>query len=415
MKRNLYLKIISILLAAIIWFYVDVNDKPIDKLISIPLVKIGPSQDLALLSILPDKIGLYIKGPLSRVKRIEEAGREGVLKAELDLRHANVGTGEYTVRIRGANVRWLEKEIIPAIIEIEVEEYAETTVSPERQIVGNLPPDTTIVLETGLPETVKVSGAVSLISQVDTVIYRLTEADLVGYEQVTIDFNAYDAEGKHIINVDIAPPSAELEIRVRKTGASRRVPVGYNYIGHPPSGYTVTSVNINPSFITLNGPPEVLKNINRVETEPIDLTGHSDNFTIQALKLIKPDEQIMLETNTVMLEVKIEHITTQRRFEGLPVSFDGGADESLIHYASDPRTVSITVVGPMDEIEKLTREMLSPMVNVRGLAEGLHENRPVYIPIMMPQISLVEIEPDMVKITVKKREEFTLGNEGDDE
>ena len=50
MKRNWHLKVISILLAAIIWFYVDANDKPIDKLINIPLVKIGPSKDLALLS-----------------------------------------------------------------------------------------------------------------------------------------------------------------------------------------------------------------------------------------------------------------------------------------------------------------------------------------------------------------------------
>lgn len=415
MKRNWHLKVISFILAAIIWFYVDSNDKPIDKLINIPLVKIGPSQDLALVSIIPDKVGLYIKGPLSRIKRLEEAGREGVLKAELDLRHAKEGTGEFTVRIRGANLRWMQKEIIPAMIEIEIERYAETTASPERLIIGGLPPDTNIVLETGLPETVKVSGAKSLVSQVNRVVYRLTEADLVGYEHVTVDFAAHDAEGKHIINVDITPPTAELEIGIRKTGASRRVPVGYNYMGHPPSGYTVTSVNINPSFITLNGPPEVLKDIHRVETEPIDLTGHSDNFTIQALKLIKPDEQVMMETNTVMLEVKIEHITTQRRFEGLPVNFDGGGDESLIHYSSNPRTVSITVVGPVDEIEKLTREMINPMVNVRGLAEGLHENRPVYVPIMMPQISLVEIEPDAVTVTVKKREEFNLGNEGDDE
>ncbi len=46
MKRNWHLKVISFLLAAIIWFYVDSNDKPIDKLINIPLVKIGPSQDI---------------------------------------------------------------------------------------------------------------------------------------------------------------------------------------------------------------------------------------------------------------------------------------------------------------------------------------------------------------------------------
>lgn len=412
---NIRLKLVALLLATLIWYYVDAADKPIDKLIEVPLIEPAPLTDLAFRTVLPDKVGLYVKGPLSRIMQIVKANEDGILKAKLDMKNAREGKNEYTIRVTGANLRWLEREIIPDKLEIEIEQYDVTTVTPERDVIGGLNPDTSIVLEKGLPGTVEVSGAKSLVNEVYKVVYQLEETDLIGYAQTTVDFIAQDTAGRRIPNVKIDPPSAEIEIGVRKTGSSRQVTVDYDYYGSTPPGYRVASIIINPSFINIFGPPEILRTIDSVTAEPIDLTGHSDDFIIpRALKLEEHADQVTMKPNIVTIEVKINHITISSSFDGLPIQFEGGADESLIYYSSEPRTVTVTVDGPINEINKLTREMITPMINVRGLGEGLHENRPVSIHILNPNISLVEVVPDIVSVTVKKIE-FNIGNEGDNE
>jgi YbbR domain-containing protein len=413
MTGNMHLKLIALVLSLFVWLYVSSGDKQIDKLIPIPLEIQGQPEDLALVTGVPDQVELYASGPLSRIRQLEDAKEEGVLKAVLDLRRGVEGRKSYPIRVTGANLRWLYRKTHPGPrLEVELEKYAETTAVPERLIIGDLEPGTYIESESGLPERVTVRGAASLVAQLNRVVYRLTEADLVGYENIKVVFIPQDASGRHLINLAVIPPYAEISIAVRKAGAERDVPVVYNLVGSPPPGYTVTDVNFDPLFITLEGPPEVLKEITHIDTEPIDLNGRSDNFTIPTLRLVQPEERVKMSRSTVILEVKIAHKTAQRRFEGLPITWDGG-DELVLFYSSEPRTVSVTVSGPIAAVNNLERDKVIPLVNVRGLAEGLHEDRPVTVQITVPEISIVKVEPELVMVRITPRQEFAV--EGEDE
>jgi YbbR domain-containing protein len=413
MTSNLLLKLISIILAFLIWLYLFSGDKPVEKLIPIPLIVKSPPAELAMVTGVPDQVELYVNGPLSRVRQLEQAADEGMLKAVMDLRHGDKGKKAYPIHVSGANLRWMYRKTHPGPkLEVELEEFAETTVAPERLIAGIIEPGAYIESESGLPKTVRVRGAESLVKQLDRVVYRLTDADLVGYGNMMVDFIPQDANGRLIINLSITPPSAEIQIVVRKAGAEREVPVVYNLVGSPPPGYTITELNIDPLMITLEGPPDVLKDINRVETEPIDLSSRTDDITIPDLKLVQPHAQVRMSETTVRLDVRIAHKTSKRLIEGLPIQWDGG-EELVLFYGSEPRVVNVTVAGPIDAINALDRDMIIPKVNVRGLAEGLHENRPVSVQILSPEISLVKVEPDAVMVRVKPREEFAIEGEGE--
>jgi YbbR domain-containing protein len=412
MTRNLFLKAAALIIALIIWIYVSAGDMPVDKLLQVPLALNGPTDDVALVTDLPDKVELYVRGPLSRIRKIEDANDEGVLKAVLDLRHAPKGVKQYRIRITGANLRWLDYRTIPPRLEIQCDSYSEAVVAPERHLISGLEPGSYIELESGLPETVRARGAAPLIDKLDKVVYRLSEEDLVGFGNIKVTFIPWDSEGRKISNVEITPAQADLKVSVRQSGAEREIPVVYNLVGSPPVGFTITELNIDPLLITIQGPPEILKEISRIDTEPIDLTGRSADFTIPTLKLVSPDGRVKLSRSTVILEVKIAHKTTQRKFEGLSPRWNGG-EELILEYSSEPLTVDVTVTGPITAIDSLKREDIIPTVNVIGLAEGLYENRPVTVQILTPGISLISVEPAWINVRVKQRAEFD--SEGDEE
>ncbi len=415
MTSNLHLKIIAILLAFFVWLYVQAGDKTTDKLLTIPLKVEGLPEGLAVVTLLPDQVEFYVKGPQSRLKTIETAHNEGELYARLDLRKAIVGKKSYGTRVRGANLRWLYFYTIPGPkLEVEIGKSASKQFTPQRQIIGEIEPGTVIELESGLPENVTVTGAEVLLDQVAKVIYKLKETDLVGADTLTVEFIPQDANGRRINNLDVNPPKSEILVTVRKASASREVPVVYNLLGHPPAGYTVTDIKIEPLFIDMEGSSEALKDITRIETIPVDLTNRMKDFTIPDLELVNPNEKIKLSQTTVRLDVKIAQKTAERLFKDLPLSWQGGT-EQFLHYTGDPRTVDVTVRGPLESIDALTRDMIIPSVNVTDLTTGWHDDLPVSIRIMLPDITLVKTNPDSVRVHIQKREEFLLEGEKEEE
>ncbi len=411
MTRNFYLKAAALAIALIIWLYVASGDQPMDKLIQVPLVVNGPPDDLALVTTLPDRIEFYVRGPLSRIRKIEDANDEGVLKAVIDLRHAPKGVKSYRIGISGANIRWLDHRTIPSRLEVECASVSEALVTPERYLASGLEPGSYIELESGLPETVRVRGAAPLIDNLDKVVYKLSEDDLVGFGTIKVTFIPWDAEGREISNLTLTPAQADLSVSLHKSGAERDVPVVYNLVGAPATGFTVTDLNIDPLLITISGSPEVLKDIARIETEPIDITGRTSDFTIPDLKLQLPDTQVKLSRSTVMLAVKIAHKTSQRKFEGLTPRWAGG-QELILQYSSEPAVVDVTVTGPIAAVDALKREDITPVVNVTGLSEGVYEDKPVTVQILIPDISLIRVEPSTILVRVRQRAEFESEGDG---
>ena len=309
----------------------------------------------------------------------------------------------------------MEYNIIPGPrLEVETGESSQKTFVPQRRIIGDLEAGTFIEQESGLPESVTVLGAESLLNKVSRVIYKLMENDLVGSDTIRVDFIPQDEYGREIPNLYVSPPKSELFITVRKATTTREVPVVYNLVGHPPAGYTVTDVKIEPLFIDLEGSSENLKDVTRIDTIPVDLTDRIRDFTIPDLELVNPNEKIRLEQTTVRLDVKITQKTAERLFEGLSLTWEGGTDQFLI-YNSEPGSVDVTVRGSLESVESLTRDMITPSVNVTDLTEGWHDDQPVSIKILLPDISLVRTNPDSVRVHIQKREEYLLEIEKEEE
>lgn len=130
---------------------------------------------------------------------------------------------------------------------------------------------------------VTVRGAQELVSQV-------TESDL----EALVDFSGHQGEGVfnapiQVNRKGVTAETAALEVSVdplvlnlhleQKT--VRTVPVRPNFAGQPGRNYELSGFQVLPSVITVEGPRSAVEKVTAVTTEPIELRGKTDSFTLK--------------------------------------------------------------------------------------------------------------------------------------
>lgn len=105
--------------------------------------------------------------------------------------------------------------------------------------------------------------------------------------------------GVEILRID--PSTVKLYLDKKEQKA---VPVKAVITGKPQKGFFISSVEINPSSINIEGAKRELDRIRLIKTEPIDIEGIKDNLTIQAK--IDPEGKIFrTDKDTVYVTVKL--------------------------------------------------------------------------------------------------------------
>jgi len=79
------------------------------------------------------------------------------------------------------------------------------------------------------------------------------------------------------ISVDPMVLSLRLERKIVKT-----VPVHPDFQGQPGKNYELSGFQVNPSIVTIEGPRTVVEEVAAINTEPVELRGKTDTFTLKA-------------------------------------------------------------------------------------------------------------------------------------
>lgn len=173
----------------------------------------------------------------------------------------------------------------------------------------NVSESRSFVPSTEFPKTVRIS-----IRGDRDQIYRIREADIVA----TLDVTRYTAEGVYRVPVklerrgdarDIDPlelhaDPAEIPIAFERL-AAKRVAVSPTFKGFLEQGYELTSYEIIPSEITIEGPASLVNSTKDISTDVIELNGKTGDFSL-TVPLVKPSELLNLESvETVRFSAKI--------------------------------------------------------------------------------------------------------------
>lgn len=79
--------------------------------------------------------------------------------------------------------------------------------------------------------------------------------------------------------IDISPQTVKLKLEEKIT---KRVPVKSIIVGAPSPGYVVSRIEVTPSLVEIKGIESVITKTYSVKTEPVDISGISENNTYNA-------------------------------------------------------------------------------------------------------------------------------------
>ncbi len=105
--------------------------------------------------------------------------------------------------------------------------------------------------------------------------------------------------GIEILRIEPSVVKVFMDKKERKTVSVRAI-----VTGNPAQGFILSSVEVNPSSITIEGAKSELDRIRALKTEPVDIEGINENLTTQVK--INPDGRIFRsEKDTVYVTVKL--------------------------------------------------------------------------------------------------------------
>jgi YbbR domain-containing protein len=307
-------------------------------------------------------------------------GKTGVLSVPID-----VTTPDTRVRILGYE---------PQFTTIEFDQLKSKEDIPIKVVHGATPDGLTLGPVSVDPAVVTVSGAASIVDQVDSVradvVIQSTGIDL----DEDVQLVPVDKLGNELRPLEVTPPTARVVIPVFSDQQSRTLPVNVIITGIPAAGFEIESVTVQPQVVLVAGDADQLVDLTRVDTDPISMTGVSEDETVEA-GLALPTGVVVVDEAPITVTIKIRPVTATRTFSaGLRLV---GAAADLTYSLSTDR-VLVTIGGSTADLDRLSGASLVMDLDVTGLKAGIHQ---VPVTASLPAgTTLVAASPAKVTVTI---------------
>lgn len=192
----------------------------------------------------------------------------------------------------------------------------------------------------------------------------------------------------------IDPSSIDLEWQ---DVIERNVPIQASITGRVADGYTVQSVKVDPTSITVMGPASLVEVMQFVRLAAFDVSGKTDGVYRHPLALDQPGQRIQyLGPASATVTVSIGRQLVQRKFTRRAVLVVGPPRAK-----TEPKSVDVTVTGPPEVINGLRDEMIVPRVDVAGAGYDAKEQRhaSIVLPVRVDLSNVeLEIQPPTVSV-----------------
>ncbi len=300
------------------------------------------------------------------------------------------------VQLTAVDPRVTILEVQPRSINVVLDELV--TKAVEVAVVQATPPAGVEVGEvTVTPATVRVSGPSAAVGRV--VAARVSASIDASALDVDRDIapEAVDIAGETVTGVDIEPALVHVTIPVYTDKQSRTVPVNPIVTGTPGSGFRVSSVDVEPLVVSVEGDQDQISELTAADTDPVIVSGATRDVTRQVAFSL-PAGVTVIGPQTATVTVRVEAVTETRTFlAGL--SLDGRSPS--LQYEASELSVLLTLFGSTADLDRLASSPIVISLNVSGLDPGTHEV-PV-IPTLPSTVTVAATSPDTITVTVTER------------
>lgn len=421
MKKNMInkftLKILSLIIAILIWLLVRNVDDPIivRTFYEIPVTienasYLAENLEIPLLVDGKDTVKVRIKGARSVVNKLEKEDITAVadmtqiiskdttpIMVPVEVTCTGISDSDITVRPRNIQVNIEKQKSVEKTIAVSTGDT-----QPDKDYeIGNLKAN---------PEKVTISGPESIIDRIDKVVALV---DVTGRKESNIeiksqlkiyDKNLDELSAKQLEYLNIKEISDNtIRIQAQFWKVKQNVKIKAEYSGEPKHGYEVDSINLVPDTVSVAGTEEALKKLEQegntleIPGKYIDVTDKTGDFeeNIDLNELLPEDLKLVRDVNSSVIatvkilpynsrdyEVSVTQIKADNKAEDLDLVFQ---DEQI----------TIRAKAKEQDLDSLSTADIQVQIDFNGYGEGEYE-----VPVTVTLPSGYELVED-IKVKVK--------------
>ena len=398
LKKDLKIKIISILAAILLWLFVyNVSDNPFNT-ITLPVIPLKIENEASL-----DEKGLEIKNKYKTSISITIRGRQDALdkvrdsdfEAILDFSRVK-SANDTAIEIIGPYCTRKDIKIEsydPGKIEIVVAKIKNNTFPIEITPNVTLKPGYKILRIMPVTESVILEGEEALIDSVDLVKGNLDLKDLDRDVTKRMDLKVYNKDNKEIPSLS---KNLNVEVRVE---VAKEVPLNLVVTGAPNADYVEVSRSVSPDKVRITGSPEALAAISALNTEPVGIDNIKQNLNTTGLIKLPNGIKLADQPKEVTVNIVVEQLILKDfiiNTAGINIKNDNS--DGTLNYEIKTADISIRLKGRTSVLNTLDANNIQPSIDVTGLAEGTHK-----IPLNISLPSQVKLMGEiLVEVKVSK-------------
>ncbi len=296
---------------------------------------------------------------------IEEDGTIGTVPIEIECT-ANIN--ENTIKFKAIN-KTLKLALEDLMIKQFVVSAKATGQVAEGYALGSV--------QVTAPNVLKVSGPKSIVQTISSAVATI---DVSGMSEAWTSYRPtpvlYDKDGKEVDTTRLTLSDSTVNVSAEILN-TKEVEIVVKPVGTPADGYTVTSINSNPSTILLKGSKSLLNAINSIEipenlisvagkAEDVKATVDVSEYIPTGVSLVDPEGasvEIIVEIGKI--KEKVFSIGTEN------IIVTGLSTQSKLEFAVT--SIAVHVSGLEEDIASLSNESLSGSIDVTYLPIGIHE------------------------------------------
>ncbi len=192
----------------------------------------------------------------------------------------------------------------------------------------------------------------------------------------------------------VSPSTIGLEFERSATRALRVVP---SIEGQPAAGFEIQAVTSQPATAEVVGPDTVLRQLDRVITEPVSVNGARTTVRETVTMGVGAADVRLKTPGRATVTVAIAPMPLERTIRGVPLrARDLGAQRTAV---LSPSEVAIDVKGPRAIVESLGSEAFAASVDLAGLGRGRY-NLQVHVE-PLQRLEIVRVDPGSVVVRLK--------------
>lgn len=395
---NIGTLILALVLAIVVWISAVTAANPnVERTRTVPLDIIGLDPDMLIVGNVPTQVRVALEAPSSVMDSMNAS--ENAVQSWVDVAGLEPGTHDLLVQVQinPAFRPVRQGAVIPELVEITLEPLLTRTYPVSLEVTG----EPAVGYQKGRlvvePSSVTVSGAASLVSQIDKVGSTIDISGVTETIERNVSLVAVDQQAEPVSGVNITPAEAAVTQPIFLQGGYRNVIVRVETVGQPADGYKLTNITVSPlNVVVFSSDPQLVNDLpGYVETLPVDLTGAVDDIdSYVAIDL--PEGVTMVGDQFVLVQVSIAAIEGSLNMS-IPVSPVGllPIQAALI----SPESVDVILSGPVPILDAMTPEDVRVLVDVSDLELGIYQLEP-QVEVLSDRVIVESVVPSTVEVEI---------------